>query len=131
MITSITDSVAAPGRSTGQSEKRRSMPVTRTKKPALAASAAGVPYSSMAIANTSSRLAAMPGVASGNVMRRKQRHGEPPQTRPTSASREPDAEMLRETAKYTTGKTFSVMTNTTPQNENRKPAACTPASCST
>ncbi len=67
--------MAEPGRSMGQSARRRSMAVVNTPTPACAPSAAGTPYSSIASVNASSRLAAMAGSASGRVMRRKARAG--------------------------------------------------------
>ena len=91
--------IEAPDRSTGQSETRSSISVTSTVKPMRWPSAAGVPYSSIAMAKTNSRLAARPGSESGNVMRQKACQGEAPKTRPTSAYRAPTAASVRVMAK--------------------------------
>ncbi len=82
--TNANEKTAAPERSIGQSDILRSISVTRTSKPERLPSAAGVPYSSMAEAKTSNKLAASPGVANGSVIRKNERQGEAPKTRPTS-----------------------------------------------
>ncbi|CAB3926494.1 hypothetical protein LMG3412_05860 [Achromobacter deleyi] len=106
------------------------MAVVMTLTPACEPSAAGTPYSSMASVKASSRLAAMAGSASGRVTRRNARQGPAPNTRATSASRAPVAAMLRDTAKYTTGKIASPMASVTPAGENSSGPRLKPASCS-
>ncbi|CUI38100.1 Uncharacterised protein [Achromobacter ruhlandii] len=106
------------------------MAVVMTATPACAPSAAGTPYSSIARVKASSRLAPMAGKASGSVTRRNARHGPAPDTRATSASRAPVAAMLRETAKYTTGKIARPIASVTPAGENSSGPRCKPVSCS-
>ena len=105
------------------------MAVTSTAKPTLEASTAGVPYSSIVMANTSSPLAARAGSVRGRVTRHSACQGLAPQTRATTARRPPAAAAARDTAKYTTGNRFSTMTSTTPGTENSSPAACWPVTC--